>query len=184
MVCRLIGAKPLSEPMLEYCWLDHWELQFKNYTFSFKKMHLKMTSGNMSAILSQPQCGNDGRWPRHLQCTNCMIWITNNGFNHWNDCHLYFWVKTYSDQFAEKDINDTWFQYIIDRTKYIQPHNMSMTGFQHFIEKFSWKKCINELIGLKCLYKWMSINICAHFTISMISQNLSLFYDLIILSIT
>ena len=25
MACRLAGAKPLSEPMLEYCQLDHWE---------------------------------------------------------------------------------------------------------------------------------------------------------------
>ena len=22
MACRLVGAKPLSDPMLEYCWLD------------------------------------------------------------------------------------------------------------------------------------------------------------------
>ena len=22
MACRLVGAKPLSEPMLEYCWFD------------------------------------------------------------------------------------------------------------------------------------------------------------------
>ena len=25
MACRLAGAKPLSEPMLEYCSLDPWE---------------------------------------------------------------------------------------------------------------------------------------------------------------
>ena len=25
MACRLAGAKPLSEPMLEYCYLDPWE---------------------------------------------------------------------------------------------------------------------------------------------------------------
>ena len=25
MVCRLFDAKPLSEPMLEYCQLDPWE---------------------------------------------------------------------------------------------------------------------------------------------------------------
>ena len=25
MACQLAGAKPLSEPMLEYCWLDSWE---------------------------------------------------------------------------------------------------------------------------------------------------------------
>ena len=25
MACRLFGAKPLPEPMLAYCQLDHWE---------------------------------------------------------------------------------------------------------------------------------------------------------------
>ena len=25
MTCRLVGAKPLSEPMIEYCWFDHQE---------------------------------------------------------------------------------------------------------------------------------------------------------------
>ena len=25
MACRLAGAKPLSEPMLEYCWLNPWQ---------------------------------------------------------------------------------------------------------------------------------------------------------------
>ena len=25
MACRLDGAKPLSDPVLEYCWLDIWE---------------------------------------------------------------------------------------------------------------------------------------------------------------
>ena len=25
MACRLVGAKPLSKPMLEYCWFDPWE---------------------------------------------------------------------------------------------------------------------------------------------------------------
>ena len=25
MACRLVGTKPLSEPMLEYCQLDPWE---------------------------------------------------------------------------------------------------------------------------------------------------------------
>ena len=25
VACRLVGAKPLPEPMMEYCELDHWE---------------------------------------------------------------------------------------------------------------------------------------------------------------
>ena len=52
---RLFGAKPLSEPMLEYCQWDPWEhkLQFdfnRNlYIFIWKK-HLKMSSGKCQPI--------------------------------------------------------------------------------------------------------------------------------------
>ena len=50
MACRLAGAKPLSESMLEYCQLDPWEQNFTEnlveiYIFSLKKMHLKMSPG-------------------------------------------------------------------------------------------------------------------------------------------
>ena len=50
MACRLIGAQPLSEPMLEYCRFaplgtNFNEILIKIHTFSFKKMHLKMSSG-------------------------------------------------------------------------------------------------------------------------------------------
>ena len=44
MACRLVGAKPLSEPMLEYCQLDPWETSIEIHTFSFKKIHLKISS--------------------------------------------------------------------------------------------------------------------------------------------
>ena len=49
MACRLDGAKPLSEPMLEYCYLDgplvtnFSEILIEIYTFSFKRMHLKIS---------------------------------------------------------------------------------------------------------------------------------------------
>ena len=50
MACRLVGAKPLSEPMLEYCW--YWplgtnfnEISVNICTFSFKKIHFKISSG-------------------------------------------------------------------------------------------------------------------------------------------
>ena len=49
MACRLIGAKPLSEPMLEFCWIwplgtDFSEISIGTLTFSFKKMRLKVSS--------------------------------------------------------------------------------------------------------------------------------------------
>ena len=48
MAFRLAGAKPLSEPMLDYCYLDHWDqtsvkILSEIYTI-FKKMHLKMSA--------------------------------------------------------------------------------------------------------------------------------------------
>ena len=46
MTCRLLGAMPLSEPMLVYCQLEPEEqtsMKFKH--FPLKKMHLKMSSG-------------------------------------------------------------------------------------------------------------------------------------------
>ena len=44
MAYRLAGDKPLS--MLGYCCLDPDEqISLESHTFSFKKMHLKMSSG-------------------------------------------------------------------------------------------------------------------------------------------
>ena len=51
MACRLVGAKLLSGPMLEYCLLDPMEqisMKFPskyNTTISLKKIHLKTSSG-------------------------------------------------------------------------------------------------------------------------------------------
>ena len=39
MVCRLVGAKPLSEPMLEYCYLDPWEQTSVKFWSEFKHFH-------------------------------------------------------------------------------------------------------------------------------------------------
>ena len=49
MACRLVGAEPLSEPMLEYCQLDLYEqTSVKFYLifglFFFEEIHLKMSS--------------------------------------------------------------------------------------------------------------------------------------------
>ena len=34
MACRLVGAKPLSETMLEYCQLDSWEQSQRNFNWN------------------------------------------------------------------------------------------------------------------------------------------------------
>ena len=58
MACRLFGAKSLPEPMLAYCQFDPWEQISVNFLigiifFSFTKMHLKMSSTKMAAVLSR-----------------------------------------------------------------------------------------------------------------------------------
>ena len=39
MACRLDGAKPLSEPLLEYCSLDPWEQTSVKISSEFKNFH-------------------------------------------------------------------------------------------------------------------------------------------------
>ena len=60
MACRLIGAKPLSEPMLEYCWLDPWnklQWNFNRNSESFIQENVfESVVCEMAAILSRPQC--------------------------------------------------------------------------------------------------------------------------------
>ena len=68
--CRLFGAKPLPEPMLAFCQLDSWEqISTGILSFSFKKIHLKMSSVSMAVILSR------GRWVK-LQWHDCMLYGT------------------------------------------------------------------------------------------------------------
>ena len=72
MACRLVGAKPLSEPMLEYCYLDSLSTNFsqiliKIHPISFKKMHVKLSSAKW-----QPFCLGFNA----LSCSNiCQIWM-------------------------------------------------------------------------------------------------------------
>ena len=65
MACRMDGAKPLSEPMLEYCQLDpskkfQWNLDRNSYTF-IQENAFEDVVWKMAAILPRPQCVNDDR---------------------------------------------------------------------------------------------------------------------------
>ena len=59
---RLDGAKPLSEPMMEYCWLDPLEQTAVKFWLEFKHFHSRKCIWNfvlkMAAILPQSQCVN------------------------------------------------------------------------------------------------------------------------------
>ena len=52
MACHLVGAKPLSEPMLEYHQLDPKE----QTTISYQENAFEKVVCEMAAILSPPQC--------------------------------------------------------------------------------------------------------------------------------
>ena len=57
MACHLLGAKPLSEPMLQFCQLDHMEhISMKFYSkFFIQGNALENADCQMTAILSRPQ---------------------------------------------------------------------------------------------------------------------------------
>ena len=60
MACRLIGAKPLSEPMLDYCQLDPCEhisvKSNQNTTIFIEENARENVVCEMAFILSRPQC--------------------------------------------------------------------------------------------------------------------------------
>ena len=59
MACRLFGAKPLSETMLSYCWLDHWvqtllKRESKSTNFPSGKCIWKYRLQNIGHFISVP----------------------------------------------------------------------------------------------------------------------------------
>ena len=62
MACRLVGAKSLSEPMLDYCQLDpceHISVKIKkNATIFIEENVRENVVCEMASILSGPQCVN------------------------------------------------------------------------------------------------------------------------------
>ena len=63
------------------------EMLIEIHTFSFKKIHLKMSSGKMAAILFQPQCVNTKRYARKRETTAIMKFVNLVA----DDCVLSFY---------------------------------------------------------------------------------------------
>ena len=63
LACRLACAKPLSEPMLEYCWLDPWEyfseILIEINTFFLLEHAFENVVCEIMIIFSRPQCVTD-----------------------------------------------------------------------------------------------------------------------------
>ena len=89
MACRLVGAKPLSEPMLglivNSTIRNKLQLNSNRHTFcSFTKMHLKMSSAKRGPFLFR------GRWVKALWhsiavCRHETRWLSNKVMG----CHLF-----------------------------------------------------------------------------------------------
>ena len=58
MAFYLIGAKPLSEPTLDYSLLDPWEQISVKFEFKFLYFIQENVVWKVAAILSGPQCDN------------------------------------------------------------------------------------------------------------------------------
>ena len=57
MACRLFGAKPLSEPMLDYSQLNALEqMVYEIQKILFQKMHLKISFENVGHFVSASVC--------------------------------------------------------------------------------------------------------------------------------
>ena len=59
MACCLLSAKPLSEPMLEYCFFGSFgttisEIWIEIHMFSFQKTHLKISNGKWQPFCLRP----------------------------------------------------------------------------------------------------------------------------------
>ena len=69
--CRLYGTKPLPKPILCYCQFDYCEHFFswnlnQILSFTFKEIHLKMSSAKMAAFLSR------GKWVNADWCSRAV----------------------------------------------------------------------------------------------------------------
>ena len=88
MACRLFGAKPLPEPMLTYCQLDHWErlpMEFESkYKFFIHENAFKAVVCERVAIFSR------GRWIKK----DYQLQLSYTYNNHWrNDYTKMCWPK-------------------------------------------------------------------------------------------
>ena len=100
MACRLVGAKPLSEPMLEYCWqkkalgTNFSEFLVEILIFSFKKMRLKVSSAKRRSF-----CLGLNELMTHRYVTRPQ-WVLNQRSNV-TICHL----QDNNDHITECDFN-------------------------------------------------------------------------------
>ena len=91
MACRLDGAKPLSEPLLEYCWLDPWEQTSVKFQSQFKHFHSRKCIWKCclrnGVHLSRPQYVKDRNWQSRVE--RCCVAIEDPSCNSHTDLTRY-----------------------------------------------------------------------------------------------
>ena len=85
MACCLVGTKPLSEPMMEYCQLDPWEqtsveFQSKFIHFHSRKFIWESCLENGGHFLQSSMCWLNYKLKIDLQAFRALIW--QSGLNH------------------------------------------------------------------------------------------------------
>ena len=102
MACRPVGAKPLSEPMLEYCRFHLWERTSVKSESKFIYFHSRKCisiCGLQNVILSRPQCVNieSDWWEQNMDKQRVLMhkhqgWNVRHGLCHIYMRYLYIWV--------------------------------------------------------------------------------------------
>ena len=68
MACRLFGAKPLPEPMLDYCQLDSWEQVSVKFEFEFYHCHSRKCIWKCSLPKWRPFCPGGDELSHYKGC--------------------------------------------------------------------------------------------------------------------
>ena len=121
MACRRVGAKPLSEPIREYCWLDkHQWISIRNSYFFIQENPFEIVVWKISAILLglnmlclshiQPRAPYDfspvrflarkTEWSARRNFTSVLVLVVTLGYEPrtiWHDCTLMVWSNNSQD---------------------------------------------------------------------------------------
>ena len=122
MACRLFGAKPLSEPMLDYCKLDPWEqtsvkFESKYKTFHSRKCIWKDRQQNNNCYLRRNV--RYFQWKLSWWCTLSRHWCSEE----WNSALVWSCIVYFLLSFPEESTLGTLpRQYDRLRIRYLQTH--------------------------------------------------------------
>ena len=118
MACRLDGAKPLPEPMMEYCYVGlpnklQWNFNQSSYIF-IQEYAFENVVRKMAAILSRPKCLNSFCLERSASQfqTQFRDWYLEHMLQNWayfiSTEHYCLWANTASDNGFESVLTATY----------------------------------------------------------------------------